>query len=148
MKPISSHIRVRCPRCARSWALKGFIRNRPHHRHFGAGCGGRNTRWASALVGYGATGDGLRVRRQPLCSYLVLAGVSGATIRPMLFDPPREELSDEEVAAVLRQSIAAAGRLSRQADLFLAGVCAEHLVEGLRAAGLLVIRPVRRQLHR
>jgi hypothetical protein len=66
----------------------------------------------------------------------------------MLFDPPREELSDEEVAAVLRQSIAAAGRLSRQADLFLAGVCAEHLVEGLRAAGLLVIRPVRRQLHR
>jgi hypothetical protein len=66
----------------------------------------------------------------------------------MLFDPPREELSDEEVAAVLRESIAAAGRLSRQADLFLAGVCAEHLVEGLRAAGLLVIRPVRRQLHR
>jgi hypothetical protein len=137
MKPISSHIRVRCPRCARSWALKGFIRNRPHHRHFGAGCGAN-----------GATGDGLRVRSQPLCSYLVLAGVSGATIRPMLFDPPREELSDEEVAAVLRQSIAAAGRLSRQADLFLAGVCAEHLVEGLRAAGLLVIRPVRRQLHR
>jgi hypothetical protein len=66
----------------------------------------------------------------------------------MLFDPPREELSDEEVAAVLRQSIAAAGRLSRQADLFLAGVCAEHLVEGLRAAGLLVIRPVRWELHR
>jgi hypothetical protein len=66
----------------------------------------------------------------------------------MLFEPPHEELSDEEIAAVLRQSIAAAGRLSRQADLFLAGVGAEHLVDSLRAAGLLVIRPVRRQLHR
>ena len=71
-----------------------------------------------------------------------------AIIGPMLFEPPHEELSDEEIAAVLRQSIAAAGRLSRQADLFLAGVGAEHLVESLRAAGLLVIRPVRRQLHR
>jgi hypothetical protein len=66
----------------------------------------------------------------------------------MLFAPPHEELSDEEIATVLRQSITAAGRLSREADLFLAGVCAEHLAEGLRAAGLLVIRPVRWQLHR
>ena len=51
----------------------------------------------------------------------------------MLFEPPHEELSDEEIAAVLRQSIAAAGRLSRQADLFLAGVCAEHSVDGATA---------------
>jgi hypothetical protein len=65
----------------------------------------------------------------------------------MLFVPPHEELSDEEVAAVLRQSIAAAGRLSRQADLFLVGVGAEHLVDGLRAAGLLVIRPSQWRLH-
>ena len=65
----------------------------------------------------------------------------------MLFDLSHEELSDEEIAAVLRQSIAAAGRLSRQADLFLAGVCAEHLVDGLRAAGLLVVRPVQWRLH-
>ena len=66
----------------------------------------------------------------------------------MLFDPDHNALSDEEIAAVLRQSIAAgAGRLSRSADVFLAGVCAEHLVEGLRAAGLLVIRPVRWRLH-
>jgi hypothetical protein len=57
----------------------------------------------------------------------------------MLFEPPHEELSDEEVA--FRQSIAAAGRLSRQADLFLAGrLCREHLVDSLRAAGLLVMR--------
>jgi hypothetical protein len=65
----------------------------------------------------------------------------------MLFEPPHEELSDEEIAAVLRQTIAEAGRLSRHADVFLAGVCAEHLVDGLRAAGLLVIRPVRWRLH-
>jgi hypothetical protein len=65
----------------------------------------------------------------------------------MLFEVPHEELSDEEPAAVLRQSIAAAGRLSRQADLFLAGVCAEHLVDGLRAAGLVVSHPQRWQLH-
>jgi hypothetical protein len=70
-----------------------------------------------------------------------------AIIGPMLFEPPHEELSDEEIAAVLRQSIATAGRLSRQADIFLAGVCAEHLVDSLRAAGLLVIRPAQWRLH-
>ena len=53
----------------------------------------------------------------------------------MLFDAPQEELSDEQVAAVLRQTIASVGRLPRHADVWLAGICAEHLVEGLRAAG-------------
>ena len=67
-----------------------------------------------------------------------------ATMRPMLFEMPYDELTDEEIAAVLRQSIASAGRLPRHADVYLAGVCAEHLVDGLRAAGLLVIRPVQR----
>jgi hypothetical protein len=66
----------------------------------------------------------------------------------MLFEPPQQELSDEEVVAVLRQSIASAGWLPRHADLFLAGICAEHLVEGLRAAGLIVARPVQWRLHR
>jgi hypothetical protein len=56
-------------------------------------------------------------------------------------------VSDEEVAAVLRQSIACAGRLSRHADVSLAGVCAEHLVDDLRAAGLIVARPVQWRLH-
>jgi len=65
----------------------------------------------------------------------------------VLFIPPHDELTDEEIAAVLRQSIANAGRLPRQAEVFLAGICAEHLVEGLRAAGLLVVRPVRWRLH-
>ena len=66
----------------------------------------------------------------------------------MLFVPPHKELSDNEIAEVLRQSIANAGRLPRHADVFLAGVCAEHLVDGLRTAGLLVVRPVERRLHR
>jgi hypothetical protein len=65
----------------------------------------------------------------------------------MLFDEPQEELSDGDGADVLRQSIANAGQLSRHADLFLAGVCAEHLVDGLRAAGLLVICPAQWRLH-
>jgi hypothetical protein len=65
----------------------------------------------------------------------------------MLFAEPHDELSDEELAGVLRQSIVNAGRLPRHADLYLAGVCAEHLVDGLRAAGLLVIRPAQWRLH-
>ncbi len=65
----------------------------------------------------------------------------------MLFETPHDELSDEEIAAVLRQSMAAAGRLSRHADLYLAGICAEFLVDGLRAAGLLVIRPAQQKLR-
>jgi hypothetical protein len=66
----------------------------------------------------------------------------------MLFQPPQDELSDEEIAAVLRQTIAGAGRLPRHADVFLASICAEHLVDGLRAAGLIVVRPAAWRLHR
>ncbi len=66
----------------------------------------------------------------------------------MLFEPPQHELSDEELVAVLRHSIASAGRLPRRADLFLAEICAEHLVEGLRAAGLIVARRAQWRLHR
>lgn len=51
-----------------------------------------------------------------------------------------ETLSDEEIAAVLRQAIVRGGRLPRSADLYLAGVCAEHLVDELRTAGLDVVR--------
>ncbi len=65
----------------------------------------------------------------------------------MLFQPPNEELSDEEIAEVLRQTIAGAGRLPRTADVFLAGICAQHLVEGLRAAGLIVARAAEWRLH-
>jgi predicted nucleic acid-binding protein len=65
----------------------------------------------------------------------------------MLFETPRYELSDEEVVAILRQSMASAGRLPRHADLWLAGICAEHLVDGLRAVGLIVARPAQWRLH-
>jgi hypothetical protein len=65
----------------------------------------------------------------------------------MLFIQPREELTDDEIAEVLRQSIAYAGRLPRHVDVLLAGICAEHLVDGLRSAGLLVVRPVQWQHH-
>ena len=80
------------------------------------------------------------------CSYLVLVLPRGYCL-PMLFQPPQEELSAGEIAAVLRQSIACAGRLPRHADVSLAGVRAEHLVDGLRAAGLIVARPVQWRLH-
>ena len=53
----------------------------------------------------------------------------------MLLAPPNEELPDEEIAGVLRQSIVDAGCLSRHADVFLAGICADHLVNGLRRIG-------------
>ena len=65
----------------------------------------------------------------------------------MLFETPHEELTDEEGVAVLRQSMASAGRLPRHAEVWLAGICAEHLVDGLRAAGLIVARPLRWTLH-
>jgi hypothetical protein len=65
----------------------------------------------------------------------------------MFFAEPHEEVSDEEIVDVSRQSIINAGRLPRHADLYLAGVCAEHLVDVLRAAGLLVVRPVGWRLH-
>jgi hypothetical protein len=67
--------------------------------------------------------------------------------RVTLFEAPQEELTDEEVAAVLRQSMCDAGRLPRHADAWLAGICAEHPVDGLRAAGLIVARPVNWRLH-
>jgi hypothetical protein len=70
-----------------------------------------------------------------------------ATMPLMLFSQPYEEVLDEEVATILRQSIANAGRLPRHVDVFLASICAEHLVDGLRAAGLQVIRPVQWRLH-
>ena len=59
----------------------------------------------------------------------------------MLFDIPHHELTDAEIAAGLRDIIAGAGRLPRNIELYFACICAEHLVEGLRLAGLIVIQP-------
>jgi hypothetical protein len=60
--------------------------------------------------------------------------------QPALFPDPRPAVTDEEVAAVLRGAISRAGRLSRTAELYLSGVSAEHLMEELRSAGLMVAR--------
>jgi hypothetical protein len=65
----------------------------------------------------------------------------------MLFLPPHEELADHEVAEVLSRAIARGGPFSREADVFLAGVCADHLVEGLRDASLIVAPPAQWRLH-
>lgn len=59
----------------------------------------------------------------------------------MLFEIPGHELSDAEIAAVLRDSLAGAGRYPRHVELQFAGLCAGHLVDSLRLAGLVVIRP-------
>jgi hypothetical protein len=59
----------------------------------------------------------------------------------MFFEIPHHELSDAEIAAVLRDTIAGAGRFPRNIELCFASVCAEHLVDGLRLAGLIVVRP-------
>lgn len=92
---------------------------------------------------------GLAETLEPGTNVLFLFFPGGeATIQPMLFETPYDELSDEEIAAVLRQSMASAGHLSRRADVYLAGVCADHLVDAMRAAGLVVIRPAQRALRR
>jgi hypothetical protein len=57
-----------------------------------------------------------------------------------LFPDLRRNATDEEVVHVLRTAIARGGRLPRMAELFLSGVCAEHLVEELHLAGLEVVR--------
>jgi hypothetical protein len=62
----------------------------------------------------------------------------------MLFEPPHEELSDEAVAAVLRQL---QGGSLGMPICFSPASCVEHLVDGLRAAGLLVMRPAQWRLH-
>jgi len=59
----------------------------------------------------------------------------------MLFEIPCHELSDAEVAAILRDIIAGAGRFPRHTELNFARISAEHLVDGLRLGGLLVVRP-------
>jgi hypothetical protein len=64
-----------------------------------------------------------------------------AIIPLMVFEIPHHELSDAEIAAVFRDIIAGAGRYPRHIELQFSTICAEHLVDGLRLAGLTVIRP-------
>jgi hypothetical protein len=49
-------------------------------------------------------------------------------------------LSDDEIAVILRRAICGrSGRGSREADLFLATISAERMVDELRLAGAVVI---------
>jgi len=60
-----------------------------------------------------------------------------------MFDTtPYEPASAEEVAAALADAIrsSAGGRMSRHAEVFLAGVCAQHLTEHLALAGFVFLR--------
>lgn len=62
-----------------------------------------------------------------------------------LFPDPRQNATDEEVIHVLRIALSRGGRLPRMAELYLSGICAEHLVDELHLADLEVVRraPVR-----
>jgi hypothetical protein len=85
------------------------------------------------------------VLKQHSCSGFVLTCPSGYHV-VMLFEIPHHELSDAEIAAILRDIIAGAGRFPRTIELCFASISAEHLVDGLRLAGLIVIRPAPMQL--
>ncbi len=56
--------------------------------------------------------------------------------------PQLEAVSEEELAAVLAAAIrdGRAGTMTREAELFLAGVSADFLVDRLALAGLVVVR--------
>ena len=58
----------------------------------------------------------------------------------MLFPPAAHELSDAEVATLLREAMTAgATGLTRQADAYLATLAADFLVDRMRLAGIAFI---------
>jgi hypothetical protein len=60
-----------------------------------------------------------------------------------MFDPcPFEPAAPEEVEAVLTEAIrsSAGGQMTRNAEVFLAGVCARHLTDRLILAGFAFMR--------
>ena len=59
----------------------------------------------------------------------------------MMFEIPHHELSDAEIAAVLHDIIAGAARHPRHVASQFTTTYVQHLVDGLRLAGLTVIRP-------
>ena len=62
-----------------------------------------------------------------------------ATLFPL---PTRQEMSDDDIAALVRRAILRkAGRGGREADLYLATVSAEQIVDELRQAGAVVTLP-------
>jgi hypothetical protein len=60
-----------------------------------------------------------------------------------MFDPaPFEPVAPEEVESVLTEAIrsSAGGQMTRNAEVFLAGVCAKHLTDCLLLAGFVLMR--------
>ena len=53
---------------------------------------------------------------------------------------PLAPLSNDQLVTELAKAIRSGGRLTREADLYLAGVCAAHVAERLAIAGLVVMR--------
>jgi hypothetical protein len=68
-------------------------------------------------------------------------------MQPPLLPPPKslKPIPDDELAAILTAAIrdGRGGRMTREAALFLAGVCAEHLVEQIGLTNLTVVRRAR-----
>ncbi len=60
-----------------------------------------------------------------------------------MFDaPPFEPAAWDEVEAALAEAIrsSSGGQMTRNAEVFLAGVCAKHLVDHLALTGFVVMR--------
>ena len=61
-----------------------------------------------------------------------------------MFDAaPYETVDWAKVEAALAEAIrsSAGGQMTRNAEVFLAGVCAKHLTDHLALAGFVVVRP-------
>ncbi len=64
------------------------------------------------------------------------------TVKGMFDLSPFERVRAEEVETILTEAIqsSAGGQMTRNAEVFLAGVCAKHLTEHLLLAGLVFMR--------
>ena len=59
-----------------------------------------------------------------------------------MHDPSFAVVEEEELAAVLRVALRqGGGTISRDTDLFMARIVAEHLAARIAAAGLCIVRP-------
>ena len=83
--------------------------------------------------------------RIPLPPPVVLDLFLAFSYRPPMFDiRPFEPVSSEEIESALTEAIrsSAGGQMTRNIEVFLAGVCARHLSDHLALAGFIVMRRV------